>query len=62
MLHHVTDVVDSTLAWASSAAPGDTPNTQGLADWLRTFLGPIFLAIVSIAMAAAKALGVDTDQ
>ena len=26
----------------------DSPNTTGLADWLRGFFGPLFLVIVSI--------------
>ena len=98
MMHHLTAIADTALASAPLSAPGDAPDTEGLADWLRTFIGPIFLAIVSIvaifflftreitrfvqfivltlvvavifywpgilvsiATAAAKALGVDTD-
>lgn len=29
-------------------ADPDVPDTEGLADWLRSFFGPLFLAIVSI--------------
>jgi len=35
-----------TLAVPLAAAEG--PDTQGLADWLRGFFGPLFLVIVSI--------------
>ena len=30
------------------AAPQEGPNTDALADWLRQFFGPVFLAVVSI--------------
>jgi len=36
------------LAALVLAAPSDTPNTQGLADWLQSIFGPLFLAIVGI--------------
>ncbi|WP_242911542.1 hypothetical protein [Actinomadura terrae] len=29
-------------------SPEDAPNTDALADWLRTIFGPLFLVIVSI--------------
>ena len=99
MLQGMLQGLNAIAVKAVLAAPGDeAPNTEGLADWLRTFIGPIFLAIVSIvaifflftreitrfvqfivltlvvavifywpgilvsiATAAAKALGVDTD-
>lgn len=40
MLHHV--------GWILAVAPGETPDTNGLATFLRTFFGPLILVIISI--------------
>lgn len=44
MLHSV----DWVLSMAPTPAPANSPDTQGLADWLRQIFGPLFLVIVSI--------------
>lgn len=36
------------VADATVLADTEVPDTEGLADWLRSFFGPLFLAIVSI--------------
>ncbi|WP_243725473.1 hypothetical protein [Actinomadura rubrisoli] len=36
------------LAPTPSPSPGDPPDTDGLARFLRDFFGPVFLVIVSI--------------
>lgn len=37
-----------TAATALLAAANNSPDTQGLADWLQRIFGPLFLAIVGI--------------
>jgi hypothetical protein len=44
MLHHVM----ATLPLDGLAQPGDSLQTDRLADWLRNIFGPLFLVIVSI--------------
>nr|WP_239118826.1 hypothetical protein [Planotetraspora thailandica] len=41
-------MVDSALHLATPQAPTGGINTEGLADFLRTFFAPLFLAIVSV--------------
>jgi cation transport ATPase len=36
------------LAAAPSPTPSETPDTQGLANWLQGIFGPLFLAIIGI--------------
>lgn len=43
LLNHAADTA-TTVVLAST----QEPNTEGLADWLRGFFGPLFLVIVSI--------------
>lgn len=40
MLHHVD--------WVLAAAPANSPDTNGLATFLRNFFGPVILVIISI--------------
>ncbi|GAA3979946.1 hypothetical protein FOF52_20185 [Thermobifida alba] len=42
----LADTASPALLWAAQVT--DSPNTTGLADWLRGFFGPLFLVIVSI--------------
>ncbi|QVQ51513.1 hypothetical protein J4H86_22380 [Spiractinospora alimapuensis] len=42
-LQAATEISNVTLL-----ADADIPDTEGLADWLRSFFGPLFLVIVSI--------------
>ncbi|WP_046472214.1 hypothetical protein [Allosalinactinospora lopnorensis] len=49
MFSHVgSDVFGVDTVTAFVAAAEDAPNTEGLADFLRGFFGPLFLVIVSI--------------
>ncbi|GAA1099597.1 hypothetical protein [Nocardiopsis composta] len=41
-------ISDAATPIVLAAADGEAPDTQGLADWLRGFFGPLFLVIVSI--------------
>ena len=41
-------IVDSSLHLATPTTPPTGINTAGLADFLRTFFAPLFLAVVSV--------------
>jgi hypothetical protein len=41
-------MVDSVLELTPSPPPSTGLNTEGLADFLRRFFGPLFLAVVSV--------------
>ncbi|WP_460860105.1 hypothetical protein [Nocardiopsis coralliicola] len=44
----VTAAGDAIAPVVLAAGSGEAPDTQGLAEWLRGFFGPLFLVIVSI--------------
>ena len=48
VVHAVSDAVGPIVLAATDAPPEDSLDTQGLAEWLRGFFGPLFLVIVSV--------------
>lgn len=47
MHHHVFAVAQDVAGQIPLASP-EGPDTSGLASWLRSFFGPLFLVVVSI--------------
>ncbi|RJL20203.1 hypothetical protein [Bailinhaonella thermotolerans] len=45
-LHH--QVAELIVAAPTPAPGGGQLDTEGLADWLRSFFGPIFLVVISV--------------